>query len=411
MSKIIKLSKKEFRYSIIAPVISGSRTEKSEQEFFRNASKLDYWVDGIKYNFSESTLKGWVQRYRKGGPSSLENTKRSDKGTFIKIDESMGDLILGIIQKYPKYSNKLIYNELVKSYSGTINFSSKTLQRYIQVKQLRSFQQKSKQFLSFNVDKPNQLWQTDTKFVKVLEGASKSLKIIGFIDDFSRRIVAIDIYMSDNGENVIATLKKGVSACGKVKSIYCDNGSSFVYCQLLRICTRAGITHLRAKPYSPESKGKIERFWLTLDKQWTVLHENNKFKSLSEARASLFEYIDTYNNTIHSSLDETPNQLYFKNVSEIDKYTLDELNTYFLYSETRTIRKDGLIKIKNIEFEINPAFAGRTMEFLYDSKDLSKVYVDEGKKGLVAYKVVNKVANSQIKRNFMIPKEDNNEKK
>ena len=57
------------------------------------------------------------------------------------------------------------------------------------------------------------------------------------------------------------------SCAGDPQKFYTDNGKPFVSQHLQQVCARLGIQLLHAKPYAAYSKGKIERFFRTLQEQ------------------------------------------------------------------------------------------------------------------------------------------------
>ena len=70
------------------------------------------------------------------------------------------------------------------------------------------------------------------------------------------------------------------------------------------ICASLGTTISFARPYSPQSKGKIERWFKTLKDQWMNVIDWNEFSSLDELNESLFNYVEmVYNSKIHSSIN------------------------------------------------------------------------------------------------------------
>ncbi|UZW12888.1 integrase core domain-containing protein [Clostridium pasteurianum] len=73
------------------------------------------------------------------------------------------------------------------------------------------------------------------------------------------------------------------------------------------ICAALGSILSFARPYSPQSKGKIERWFQTMQKQWMNSINWNDFKSIDLLNESLSGYVNSYNNTIHSSINK--NQL------------------------------------------------------------------------------------------------------
>ena len=53
-----------------------------------------------------------------------------------------------------------------------------------------------------------------------------------------------------------------------------------------------GIKHRYIRPYKPQTNGKIERFWLTLDDD---LIDGTTFDDLDQFQNELFDYIVYYN--------------------------------------------------------------------------------------------------------------------
>jgi transposase InsO family protein len=47
-----------------------------------------------------------------------------------------------------------------------------------------------------------------------------------------------------------------------------DNGSCCIAKDFVRACTALGLKHIRAKPYTPKTKGKAERFIQTALREW-----------------------------------------------------------------------------------------------------------------------------------------------
>src|SRR5512141_2527165 len=51
---------------------------------------------------------------------------------------------------------------------------------------------------------------------------------------------------------------------GQPDVLYLDNGATYRGDVLALACARLGISLLHARPYDPEARGKMERFWRTL---------------------------------------------------------------------------------------------------------------------------------------------------
>jgi transposase InsO family protein len=104
------------------------------------------------------------------------------------------------------------------------------------------------------------------------------------------------------------------------KEILSDNGSEFrgnlEQHPFERLLKEMDIKHRFTRPMRPQTNGKIERFWKTLEEE--LVHETT-FDSLEEFVNELHQYLYYYNHErLHSSLDQTPPVTFLqKSVNEI----------------------------------------------------------------------------------------------
>ena len=70
----------------------------------------------------------------------------------------------------------------------------------------------------------------------------------------------------------------------------------------------------------------------------------------------------------------------------------------FLHRVTRKVRKDMTIKINNTFYEVPFKYVGLITEFRYNPDDLSEIYIFVNEEQKETCKIVDKVANSKIKR-------------
>jgi putative transposase len=124
---------------------------------------------------------------------------------------------------------------------------------------------------------PNQLWQTDFTYLKVIGWGWFYLSTV--LDDFSRYIVAWKLCTNMRAEDVTATLDSALQTSGLDQAepadrprLLSDNGSSYVAADLAKWLAARNIKHLRGAPYHPMTQGKIERWHQTLKNR--ILLEN-----------------------------------------------------------------------------------------------------------------------------------------
>lgn len=229
----------------------------------------------------------------------------------------------------------------------------------------------------------NDCWQSDTSDGPYItcDGVKKRLKLIMFIDDKSRMITGFDFFFNDNAINMQLVFKSAVKKYGIPKKLFVDNGGPYSNKQLSLICASLGTTLINAKPYSPESKAKIERSFRTIKDGWMRCTDWNSFKTIEDAKNSLKDFIyNNYINKIHSSTNQTPNERWhneFKVVQYKEEETIDNI---FLHKVSRKVRKDRTVKIENKYYEVPFKYVGLTQEFRYDPSDLSKIYIFEEEK-------------------------------
>ena len=207
----------------------------------------------------------------------------------------------------------------------------------------------------FEMECVNDCWQSDTSdgpYITV-DGIKKRAKLIMFIDDKSRMITGFDFFFNDNAINMQTVLKKAVKKYGIPKKLFVDNGGPYSNKQLSLICASLGIILINAKPYSPESKAKIERSFRTIKDGWMRCTDWNDFKSLEDAKNSLNNFLyNNYINKKHSSTNQTPNERWhneYKLVRYKDEENVDKM---FLHRINRKVRKDMTIKIENTYYEV-----------------------------------------------------------
>jgi len=89
-----------------------------------------------------------------------------------------------------------------------------------------------------------------------------------------------------------------------------DNGSAYRACHLALVCAKLGVTLIHARPFSPQGKGKLERWFRTVRLQLlpTLLEPDTRsLDALNQRLATWIE--DEYLDTPHRGLqDATPRE-------------------------------------------------------------------------------------------------------
>lgn len=157
---------------------------------------------------------------------------------------------------------------------------------------------------------PNELWQTDIRYVKVLD---HTFFLVVFLDVFSRFLVYHELLRRMDGSSVSLAAQSALEslaseARGRVR-IQSDNGSAYISADFARVLREHGVGHHRIWPHTPEQNGHVERAIRTLGEP---LHED-ELETFAEAERATGEIVHWYNHDrLHSSIDYlTPATVHF----------------------------------------------------------------------------------------------------
>ena len=194
-------------------------------------------------------------------------------------------------------------------------------------------------------------------------------------------------------------MKSAITKHGKPSLFNFDNGSPYKNNQMSLVAARIGSTISYCMPYTPTSKGKIERWFRTLKDHWMSSLNMKDFTDLDELKKSLIKYTQSYNQTIHSSLNGlTPQDRFFSESVKIKRLSDKQIEEGFLLEIDRRVSSDNIVVIEQIEYEVDYRYARQKIKLRY-SPDLSKIYiVDNNTNELMEIKLLNKHDNSVIKR-------------
>lgn len=393
-----------FRYGILAPLISGIYDDSlSVKEFFLGAAKKTYTNPrGEDTKVSSSTLERWYYIYRKDGFDGLIPKRRCDTGKARKIDEDIKSQIRFLKVEYPRIPATLIHQKLLDN--GTIvkgELSLSTVNRYVnQIHEDDKYLNKQ-DIRRYERTHINEVWCGDTCYGPYLtiESKKKRVYIIALIDDASRFIVGIDVFFNDNLINLISVMKTAVARHGRPQILNFDNGKNYKSKQMELITARIGSTVNYCTPYTPIAKAKIERWFRTLRDHWMSTLNITEYKSIEELRLSLMDYVNKYNQTVHSSLNKTsPQERFFKESHIIKRLSNEQIETSFLLEYERRVSLDNVVVLNEVEYEVPYKYSKQKITLRY-SADLTKVYVVNKVTGeLTPIKLLNKRENSLVKR-------------
>jgi len=364
------------RFEMIAPLLKDDLCAAEK----RRARQEIMDTHGI----SERTLRRYLSNYRKDGLKGLEPDGRPEAGTFKAIPAGILELAMECKRELPERSVRSIITILEKEGhipKGSISrstlshnllalgHSTNQLRNESGVRAARRFVRKGR----------NTLWQSDVKFgpsVPDEKGGKHRTYLATFLDDATRVICHSEFYLNHRIPILEDCFRKAMLKFGKPDAIYVDNGKEFVSRWMRIGCARLGIRHIVAKPYSPQSKGKVERFNGYVDEFMREV-ALVKLKDLSQLNQLYRAWLEeAYQHKEHSGLaGRTPMACFQSDEKRIRFATPEECYDAFLHEETRTVDKTGCFSLHNITYEAGAAFARKKVDLRFDPFDLSIVEV------------------------------------
>lgn len=365
------------RHEIIAPLLVSGLDDAEKRRIRREI--LD------RESLSERTLRRYIAAYREKSYEGLLPKTREDIGQVRAISQEILDRAAELRQELPERSVRRII--CILEGEGIVkkgDVSRSTLSRHLLNRGFGASELKNAAITGnaarrFQKSGRNMLWQSDIKYgpyIPTTNGGKKRTYMVAFIDDATRLVCHAEFYDNQRLPILEDCFRKAVLKYGKPDAVYVDNGKVFVSRWFRIACAKLGIRHLNAKAYSPESKGKIERFNSTMEE---FLQEISleKAKSLEELNRKFRVWLDEgYNLKIHSSLrGMSPIQAYSKDPKKVRFATPEECADAFLWEDTRKVDNTGCIKLNGIEYEAGIEYIGKKVDIRYDPFNMDLVEI------------------------------------
>jgi transposase InsO family protein len=327
--------------------------------------------NGIPRQFSWRSIQTWLWAYTNLGFISLQNKKRSDKGTLRKVSpeellEAIQQVLPSFRDPHPKKAH--IYKACIER--GLLrreNVAPNTFSRLVNELELLKPDSENKNRQAFAKAFANQMWQVDTMFGPYVNGTQT--KLIAFIDDASRVICHGEFFMQENTDTFLSAFRAALYKRGVPEQIYADNGAIYACKELLLICSRLTIILSHAPVRDGAAKGKIERFFRRVRESFLERKlDLSSLESLNRAFTSWVE--DEYNSQIHSTLQMRPIDRFGLDLKRIRFLPVCAANDeIFFIEEDRQVRADNTFSLRNIRLEPPAGLHGRQIQVRYDRKN------------------------------------------
>ncbi len=403
-----KLSPDLWRLSIIGELIhrhpdDGRTLAMRLQEL---AGKTWSRPDGTPIQIAAETLRKWLSRFQAGGLKGLDDA-RTSLGT--RIPEVLGNALVKLRNDHPHWTVMLLFKTLEEQHLWNSRQPSKaSLYRWCKEHGLlRSKKSELTQARSFEFTTFGALWLSDFLHGPkiTIQGRKRKTYLLAILDDASRFVVSARFYLAESVETLMTELRTALQRLGCPQQFYTDNGAAYRSRILHQVGQRFGIAMPHTPAYTPQGRGKIERFFRTVRDQFIAKAEA---KTLDHLNRCLQEWVSTYHQAPHEGIGgETPLQKRLR-LKDVCRALPETANIDALFMQKRLCRvyKDGTFRLQNWIFEAPKALPNGRTEVFYMPWDLSQAFYSVER---FPAKLLNKHENARRFENSSPPKEKNHE--
>ena len=223
----------------------------------------------------------------------------------------------------------------------------------------------------FAFDAPNELWMSDVmhgpSVLDVDDRRRHKTYLIALLDDATRISPYAAFARSETVAAFLPVFERAIRRRGIPKRLYVDNGAAYRSRHLALVCAKLGVTLIHARPFQPQAKGKIERWFRTVRAQLLPTLTDPDTRDLDALNRRLWAWIeDEYHDTPHRGLEgATPIERWAASAAHIQLPTTD-LTEIFLFEEKRKVQQDRTVSLHGVVYEVDAALVGETVTLRYD---------------------------------------------
>jgi len=400
-----------FRYGLIADLTHMESGEAGTYVRLKEKAAKSYAIPGSRRtHVAAETMRGWLRAWRKGGFEALLPKPRADQGQARAIPREVSDLLCMIKDETRELSVRMVIDAARASgkVPTDIELAPATVHRLLSRQGLtakRPEEPTSKDRRHFAFEKANELWMSDVMHAVAVtvEGKRRhKTYLIAFIDDATRVVPFAAFALAENTAAFLPVLEQAILRRGLPKRLYVDNGAVYRSHHLELVCAKLGITLIHSRPYVPQGRGKIERFFRTVRMQFLPVLSPEDTSSLEALNRRLWAWVEgEYHQRPHRGLDgETPLDRW---AQACDKVRLPEpgldLAALFLFEEKRKVARDRTVSLRGGLYEVDAVLVGQTVTLRFDpTRPQRKVEVWHAGHKVGAAKPVDAYANCFVKR-------------
>ena len=255
-------------------------TPEGRARMVRQVLEQGFTITAVAEAFATTrhTVRKWVKRFQAEGTEGLRDRSSRPARVPARTDQSTIDRLVELRREYRLSGPELA--EVVAVPASTVGRWLRRaglgrLRRPDADEPARRYERRS----------PGELIHVDVKKLarfdaighRITRDRSKRSRGIGYdfvhvaIDDHSR-LAYVEVHADEKGLTAVAFLQKALAWFEEhgvhVQRLMSDNGSCYRSEAFQEALNQRAIRHIRTRPYTPKTNGKVERFNGTLAREW-----------------------------------------------------------------------------------------------------------------------------------------------
>ncbi|MCL6442737.1 MAG: DDE-type integrase/transposase/recombinase [Alicyclobacillus sp.] len=376
-----------FRYGLIAPILR--QTEAGSQKaMLEELAKREYEMpNGEKRRFSERTLERYLASYRKGGVDGLLPQPRADYRRPRVLPAVVIERAVALRKEQPLRtveqiilmleSEGLVPEGFIRRSTLAAHLRKAGVERAKTLRKQRTWQR-------YTANEVHEIWQCDVcDSLRVADtdsgGQMRVARLVAVLDDKSRYICYAAFYFRENLPALEDALKKAITIHGTPKIFYCDNAKIYQSQQLAEVAARLGFEMRHSRPFMPQGRGKLERFFGYVERSFRPEAElcvkNGTIQKLDDLNGYFRAWLEKmYHQRTHSTLKKRPAAVLATH-GPLRLVEPDVLEDAFQWTYTAKVDKTACISVQGNTYEVEPVLVGQTVSLRYNPFDLARIQV------------------------------------
>ena len=347
-----------FRYQLIRDAADAEVTSRQRGPMVRALAGEHHGPFGEVVHVSKDTIDRWIRLWRRGGFDALKPQGRTQGPV---TDPGVLGLAETLKRENPARTAAQVRRIMISTLGDAP--SESTLLRHFRTLDIPTGKP-GPVTGRFEAAHPNEIWVGDGLHGPRVGG--RKTYLFAFLDDHSRMVVAARWAYAEDTVRLAAALRPALESRGIPEAVYVDNGSAFSDASLIRICARLGIRLIHSRPYRPQGRGKIERFFRRVRDQFLV--RNLDLSSLDVLNKQFTQWVEhDYNASEHSTLGMKPIDRFGIDLARIRFLTPSEDTDELFYAEAvRTVKGDNTFSFQGVRYETPVDLRGKKVELRYE---------------------------------------------